>query len=278
VLGLTDSPLLVAPGADGTPSSGWCHAGAPGRAFGGQVAAQALLAGSRTVPADREVVSLHAHYVGPGDIERPVDYLVDVLHDGRSFASRTVRAVQGPTTLALVTLTFALPGPHGPELARMAPPVAPAALTPPTPFTDTPSGRAFTRYLEQRVVTWASDVRPEQEPGSMPVERRWMRMTVPLEDAPPAHRAGLAYLSDIRLASTPAAHVREQGRTLAVTTLDHAVWWHRPARVDEWLLFDQSAVSWAAGLALSQADVFAADGRLVASTAQHALIRVLDQR
>jgi acyl-CoA thioesterase-2 len=268
-------PLSVTASSDTKPASGWCHAGAPGRAFGGQVAAQALWAAADTVPADREVISLHARYVAPGDIERPIDYLVHNVHDGRSFATRVVHATQGSVTLALVTLTFGVPGPRGPEVAQAAPPVGSPLLTPVTPFDDTPSGRAFMRHLEQRVVNSAAEGRPHEQPGVVPIERRWMRFTVPLDDPARTHAAGLAYLSDIRLASTPAAHLREQGRELAVTTLDHAVWWHRPLRADQWLLFDQTAVSMSAGLSLSRADVYSAHNTLLASVSQQALVRVL---
>jgi acyl-CoA thioesterase-2 len=249
---------------------GWCHAGAPGRAFGGQVAGHALAAAGATAGERQRVLSLHARYVGPGDPDRVVEYHVERLHDGRSFCTRVVRATQLDTVLALVTVSFAIERPAGPEASKPMPVVPSPECTAVTPFEPTPSGRAFNQHVEQRIIVDAGNI----DTGT-PMERRWMKMARTLGASPIAQAAGLTYLSDIRLASTPAAGIRAAGMRLAVTTLDHTVWWHRPSRSDEWLLFDQSGISLSAGIALSTADLYTAEGDLVASTAQQALIRVV---
>lgn len=265
----TDGPLQLSLTENGV-ALGWCHSGAPGRAFGGQVAGQALAAAGSTAGGRHRVLSLHARYVGPGDPDRVIEYRVEPVHDGRSTCTRVVRATQQGGVLAIVTVSFAIAGPPGPEASRPMPIVPSPDFTAITPFEPSASGRAFNRYVEQRVIVGAGT----HLGTGTPMERRWMKMTHPLGASPVAQAAGLTYLSDIRLASTPAAHLKAAGMRLAVTTLDHTVWWHRPVRSDEWLLFDQSGISLSAGIAMSTANLYTADGGLVASTAQQALIRV----
>lgn len=260
--------LLTLDTSSGATASGRCHAGAPGRAFGGQVAAQALVAAANTVSPDRQVHAMHAHYVGPGKVDAPIDYHVETLLEGGSFSTREVRAQQSGTLLAVVTASFGRPGVGGPEVHSTQPAVSSPEASASTLFPDTESGRQFTRVVEQRVaLDEASDAQ------DVPRERRWIRGLESLGDNPVTHAAALAYMSDIRMATIPAARLRENGHRLAITTLNHSIWWHRPPSSDCWLLFDQRGTSLSHGLGLATADFYSRGGALVASVSQQALIR-----
>lgn len=270
---------------------GWCHAGAPMRAFGGQVAAQALVAAGRTMtPETRTVHSLHGYFMRPGDPARPLVYQVDRLRDGRSYATRRVTAVQGGKPVFTLSASFKHPEPDAglarQEQAPLLPgPDAPGLIDPydgwraqdPTSYWSTTSPLT----LDMRAVPRAEADR--LLPGTPGVERQfvWFRTTSKLpDDDPLLHVCALAYLSDLTLASTAALHLqpptaeRREPPRVVMASLDHAMWFHRPFRADRWLLFAQRSPFAGDGRGLAQGDFFTEDGTLVASAVQEVLIRM----
>jgi acyl-CoA thioesterase-2 len=247
--------------------TGQCHAGAPGRAFGGQIAGQALLAAAGTVPRGHDNVhSLHANYLAAGTPGVALTYSVTPLLDGKSFSVRRVRASQGQDLLAEITVSLNHEGAEAANRQVVMPDVPAPHDLDDTPFPDSVSGRHFRRVVDQR-----RSEPGEVSPSQLPSELRWLRCRHPLPDDPLVHAAFLAYVSDIRTASIPADGLYRDRQQLRVTTLSHSVWWHRPFRADEWLLYEQLAVSLARGLGFVNARFFTRDGDLVASMAQQAL-------
>jgi len=250
------------------------------RVFGGQVAGQALIAAGRTVPEDRPVHSLHAYFLRPGDPCVPIVYTVDRLRDGRSFTTRRVVAVQHGRPIFNLSASFHTAEP-GVEHSTPAPDV-PAPDTLPTigervaPYVDSIGPfwlqpRAIDlRYVEDP--PWAARAGGPGEPRS----RVWLRAAGRLPDDPLLHVCTLAYASDITLLD-PAllAHGVAWGMDEVFgASLDHAMWFHRPFRADEWLLYDQESTSAAGARALGTGRIFTADGRHVASVVQEGLLRI----
>jgi acyl-CoA thioesterase-2 len=263
---------------------GWCHAGAPLRAFGGQVAAQALVAAGRTVPSGRLVHSLHGYFMRPGDPRRPLVYEVERLRDGRSYATRRVTAIQRGEAVFTLSASFKVPE-ESPERQRSVPLLPDPELLP-DPYADwaddgtggywATTGRLT---LDMRTVPRDSEALPGRQAG---VEEQyvWLKSASPLPgDDPLLHVCALAYLSDLTLASTAAMHLqrpraeRKGPSTISLASLDHAMWFHRPFRADEWLLFAQRSPSAADGRGLAQGEFYTRDGLLVASVVQEALVR-----
>ena len=276
---------------------GWCHAGAPLRAFGGQVAAQALVAAGRTVGPERLVHSLHGYFMRPGDPRRPLVYEVERLRDGHSYATRRVTAIQGGEAVFTLSASFKVPE-ESPDRQR-AVPLLPDPELLPDPYADWadagsdggnaagPKGGGSGDYwtttgrltLDMRTVPRGSAPLPDRQAG---VEEQfvWLKSASPLPgDDPLLHVCALAYLSDLTLASTSAMHLqlpraeRKGPSTISLASLDHAMWFHRPFRADEWLLFAQRSPSAGDGRGLAQGEFYTRDGRLVASVVQEALVR-----
>jgi acyl-CoA thioesterase-2 len=264
---------------------GWCHAGAPLRAFGGQVAAQALVAAGRTVETGRAVHSLHGYFMRPGDPRRPLVYEVERLRDGRSYATRRVTAIQNGEAMFTLSASFKVPE-GGPERQRVMPPLPdPERL--PDPYANWAENGGSENYwsttgrrtLDMRIVPQGSETLPHRQSG---VEEQfvWLRSASPLPgDDALLHTCALAYLSDLTLASTAAMHLqlpraeRKGPTTVNLASLDHAMWFHRAFRADEWLLFAQRSPSASDGRGLAQGEFYTRDGRLVASVMQEALVR-----
>ncbi|MCG2799766.1 MAG: acyl-CoA thioesterase II [Cellulomonas sp.] len=254
-----------------------------GRVFGGQVLAQVLIAAGRTVPGDRAPHSMHAYFLRPGDPDVPVELVVSRLRDGRSFSSRAVNALQAGLPILSAITSFQTDQPGFDNCDPM-----PALVPSPE---QTPSAMDALAHLDHPVAQFwsheaAFDVR--HVGGSLYLERHehasgrqlvWMKARAPLPDDPLLHRALLAFACD-QVMLEPV--LRRSGVSwshpgLSVASLDHAMWWHRPARVDEWLLYVQSAPSAQGGRGLGAARVYTAEGTLVASIAQEGMIRVPDQ-
>jgi acyl-CoA thioesterase-2 len=253
------------------------------RAFGGAVLAQALLAAGRTVPADREVHSLHAYFLRPGDPEQPTDYRVERIRDGASYTTRRVTGRQrGRETLTL-TASYQLPrdGFEHQMPALDAPP--PEEL--PSPEDVLPGAEGPVRqWLGRLALRHPFDFRFAAElprfaaargEGAPPVQRFWFRSRDRLPDDPLLHSCAAAYATDMLLLSTAVApHGTMIGAPgLETASLDHAVWFHRPVRVDDWLFFDQES-SWAAETrGFCSGRVFDRAGRLVLTVAQEGMVR-----
>ncbi|MBU4213332.1 MAG: acyl-CoA thioesterase II [Actinobacteria bacterium] len=253
-----------------------------GRVFGGQVLAQVLIAAGRTVPEGRAPHSLHAYFLRPGSLDVPVELEVSRLRDGRSFSSRAVNALQSGLPILSAIASFQADQPGFDNCDPM-----PALVPSPE---QTPSAMDALGHVDDPVARfWSRDASFDLRHvgGSLYLERHehasgrqlvWMKARAPLPDDPLLHRALLAFACD-QVMLEPV--LRRSGVSwshpgLSVASLDHAMWWHRPARVDEWLLYVQSAPSAQGGRGLGAARVYTADGTLVASIAQEGMIRVPD--
>ncbi|MFI6443860.1 acyl-CoA thioesterase [Kitasatospora sp. NPDC050543] len=263
---------------------GWCHAGAPTRAFGGQVAAQALTAAGRTIGGGRLVHSLHGYFLRPGDPARPISYEVDRIRDGLTYATRRVTALQRGEAIFTLSASFKHPEQDDGRQRTMPPVPGPEEL--PDPFLlwertdpeDYAKAGGF-RTLDLRFIPPDAPGLPPEVPG-VPQQFVWLRTGTPLpEDDPLLQVCALTYLSDLTLASTATLHLqphrfqRTEPATIVLASLDHAMWFHRPFRADEWLLFAQRSPSAGDGRGLSHGEFYNRDGLLVASAVQEALVR-----
>jgi len=261
--------------------TGASHPMPSGRIYGGQVLAQSLIAAERTLPEDRAVHSMHGYFLRPGDASQGITIAVDRIHDGRSFSTRRSQAYQNGVPIFSMIASFQDEGP-GVEHAQPMPADVPAPedlLPDEATVEGLPGGAA--RMLTDR----AADVRhigqPLYLPNSderVPQQGVWMRLRAPLPDDPRLHRAALAYLSDMTIQESI---LRAHGAYwalpgLKVASLDHAMWWHRPARVDDWLLYVQESPNARGGRGLATGRIYTRDGSLVASIAQEIMIRVPD--
>ncbi|SHI26126.1 acyl-CoA thioesterase [Streptomyces sp. 3214.6] len=247
------------------------------RLFGGQILAQTLLAAARTVDRTAPAHSLHAHFLRPGHPERPVRLTISRLRDGNRLHSRAVTVTQEDRTLATATVSFAAPS-TGVEHQRPAPASPPPESLPSSAEWDGPRGNlgrlwATALGLDVRVV-------PDAPGGSILV---WHRTRSAMADDDLLHQALLVYMSDVTTLSTalvphgvPVGSLYADGRFWEGVTLDHAMWFHRPARADEWLLFAAESPAGTAERGLVRSDVYTLDGTLVASLAQQGLFRVRD--
>lgn len=255
------------------------------RVFGGQVAAQALVAAGRTVPADRPPHSLHAYFLRPGDPGAPIVYTVDRIRDGRSFTTRRVVAVQQGRTIFNLTASFHKPESgfdHQLPLRRVVP--DPEEL--PTVaeevrerLHDLP---ASLERMERRMpfeIRYADRLRwtPEEIEGAEPRSAVWMRAVGPLGDDPLVHTCALTYASDMTLLDAVRIPVEPLWgpRGFDMASLDHAMWFHRPFRADEWFLYDQESPIATGGRGLARGRIYDREGRLLVSVVQEGLFRKL---
>jgi acyl-CoA thioesterase-2 len=258
--------------------TGWCHAGAPLRAFGGQVAAQALVAAGTTVESQgRHLHSLHGYFLRPGRTTDPIVYLVDRLRDGRSFTTRRVRAVQYGETIFAMSASFAVDEP-GPE-HQLAMPDVPAPEDLPPVVTpngaDRPDlladGFPDRQLLDVRLVDPADAALAR---GGRPGQLAWFRTHHRLPDDELTQVCALTYFSDLTLAGTTLVpHPEQDDDELDMASIDHAMWFHDRFRADEWVLFAQDTPVARGGHGLARGEFFRRDGVLVASAVQEVLLR-----
>ncbi|MGB1015148.1 MAG: acyl-CoA thioesterase II [Nannocystaceae bacterium] len=252
-----------------------------GNVFGGQVLGQALSAAVQTVPTDRSVHSLHGYFLRTGDASKPIVYDVDCIRDGRSFTTRRVVAIQNGKAIFNLAASFQIQEPgfeHQDEMPEVAGPEGLLSerelfLKIADKIPEKLRERAFAeRPIEIRPVKPVNVLRPDVRPPHRAV---WWRARGPLPDDPALHQYLLAYASDFYFLPTTMQPHGVSWRTpgMQVASLDHAMWFHRPFRIDEWMLYmiDSPSASHARGLARGR--VFTRDGRLVATTAQEGLIR-----
>ena len=254
------------------------------RVFGGQVAGQALVAAARTTDADRQVHSLHAYFLRPGDTRVPIVYDVERTRDGRSFSTRRVVARQHGRPIFYMSASFQLPEEgldHQDPMPRVTPPDECPDLGDVLARLTRRPRDAWDREWAALEVRYAGDSR---EGGVLSAEahpalaRVWLRASGPLGDDPVVHAAVLAYASDLTLlsASTVPHGTWIGDPRLQPASLDHAMWFHRPLRADEWLLYDQVSPSASGGRGFATGRLFTADGRLVATAVQEGLLRLRD--
>lgn len=253
-----------------------------GRIFGGQVLAQSLVAAMRTVPDDRAVHSLHGYFLRPGDVELPITFSVDRIHDGRSFSTRRTQAYQRGVPILSMIASFQTVD-EGLEHQVDMPQGVPDPESLPS------AAEALAGFDHPVARFWATqrafDIRHVDAPiyavadvDRRPMQAVWMRTVGPMPDDPDLHRAALAYATDYAILEPI---LRQNGvawatRGLKIASLDHAMWWHRFARVDDWLLYVQESPTSTGGRGLSLGRIFRRDGVLVASVAQEGMVRVPD--
>jgi acyl-CoA thioesterase II len=251
------------------------------RVFGGQVAGQALVAAGRTVPADRPVHSLHAYFIRPGDPTVPLVYLVERVRDGRSFTTRRVTVVQHGKTIFTLSASFHQPEPGGLEHFEPMPEVpGPEEIEPTSVRLQRLFGPAAEEYsrdspIEIRHVGPLS-AEVERDPSLGPASNVvWLRADGQLPDDPLLHVCLMTYASDMTLLDTVLlAHgMSWSDGLISAASLDHAMWFHRPFRADEWLLYAQDSPSATGGRGLARGEVYTEGGQLVVSVVQEGLLR-----
>jgi len=257
-----------------------------GRVFGGQVLAQALVAAGRTVEPDRTCHSLHGYFILPGDVNTPIVYFVDRLRDGKSFTTRRITAIQHGQAIFNMAASFQVTE-DGPEHQAEMPDVPPPD--------DLPSELELIRSVADRIPERLREIYTQERPLEMrpirpvdpfapeprePIKHVWLRATGTVSGTVLEHQSVLAYASDYGLlgaALLPHA-LSFQMPTLQAATLDHVLWFHRPFRADEWLLYTMDSPSAAGARGFTRGSIFSRDGRLVASVAQEGLIRIREPR
>ena len=254
------------------------------RVFGGQVAGQALVAAGRTVPQDRPVHSLHAYFIRPGDPSVPLVYTVDRVRDGRSFTTRRVTAIQHGKPIFTLSASFHRPEPgleHGTPMPAVRPPEELRSNA--ERFVEAIGG-PLPEHLRESPIELRSagpmGVELSRDPSLRAADDHsnlvWVRVTERLPDDPLLHVCLMTYISDLTLIETA---LLEHGLSLidghaAGASLDHAMWFHRPFRADQWLLYAQDSPVAAGGRVLARGQVFTAEGDLVVSVVQEGLIRI----
>jgi len=255
------------------------------RVFGGQVAAQALRAACHSVQPARRVHSLHSYFLRAGDTAIPIIYDVDRIRDGGSFSTRRVAARQHGRVIFYLTASFHVTEP-GYEHQDVMPDVPPALECPDlAELLEGISSRAadsWRREWSALQVRYVGDTSPDGgiASGEHPaVSRLWFRPHGELGDDPVLNTCFLTYASDLTLlGSSLVPHgVMIGSPRIQAASLDHAVWFHRPARADDWLLYDQFSPSAQGGRGFATGRLFGADGTLMASVAQEGLIRPVER-
>ncbi|MGJ0121351.1 acyl-CoA thioesterase [Williamsia sp. MIQD14] len=241
------------------------------RTFGGQVAGQALVSATHTVAPEYRVHSLHGYFLRPGNPDEPTIFLVDRIRDGRSFCTRRVTGVQAGEAIFTMSASFGVPSEGLVHQDEMPPAPDPETLEDPF-HTRTEAQRSVFREWENfdiRIVPADQVVRAERFAAQ---QRVWFKYRHRLPDDQVFHVCTLAYMSDMTLlGSAKVAHPDSNPQS---ASLDHAMWFLRPFRADEWLLYDQTSPSAEDGRALTQGRIFDTSGRMVAAVTQEGLARV----
>lgn len=257
------------------PSEGWQ------RVYGGQVLGQALVAAVRTVPQDRVAHSAHAYFLLPGDPTVPIVYDVERIRDGGSFNTRRVKAIQHGRAMFAMSVSFHKHEDSFEHHSQMPKVPAPEDL----PSEQDLKARMIAHLPENIRSYWERErpieMRPveitrwlEREPRQ-PVQHIWMRANGTLPDELPLHQCVLAYASDFTLLDTALiAHGKLMfDPDVQLASLDHAMWFHRPFRADQWLLYVQESPNAHGGRGFCRGSIYSRDGQLVASVTQEGLVR-----
>jgi acyl-CoA thioesterase-2 len=246
------------------------------RIFGGQVVAQCLMAANETVAGALTAHSLHAYFLRAGDPSTPIDFEVDPIRDGRSFSTRRVVARQNGEAIFNTSISY-----HQDEDGVSHCFDMPELDAPRTEADDLSGFRGFTtkpgdpnlidlyQIERQRVTEYLAESQP-------PIGRSWFRAVGPLPENTAAHQAALVMISDYSLLSTvfyPHPYTNPIKHFMAAS-LDHAIWFHHPGKMDEWVLYDCDTPRAGGGRGFSRGFLWAQDGTLLASTAQESLMRL----
>ncbi len=247
------------------------------RVFGGQVAAQALVAAVRTVDEQRRVHSLHSYFLRPGDVDAPILYTVDRIRDGRSFTTRRVVAVQHGEAIFNMSASFHADEPgveHGLPMPDVPDPEdLPTLAERLEPYRGRIPDRAFkTRPIDIR---WCDPPGWKPQAGSEPSSRVWMRAQGDMPDDPLLHTCVLVYASDYTLTETVmkphGVHWSDEG--VMTASLDHCMWFHHDVRANDWWLYVQDSPAATGARGLARGVIFDRSGQLVCSVAQEVLLR-----
>lgn len=254
------------------------------RVYGGQVLAQALLSASHTVPDDRQVHSLHAYFLRPGDLKHPIIFQVDRIRDGKSFTTRRVVAMQHGKAILNMAASFQIPEEGLSHQAQMPDVPPPEDCASRKEMAERFRGKISEDLLERFSGQFAVDLRHvdinslfDNTPKE-PVTSVWFRVNSELPADYDRHAHLLAYASDMTLLQTS---LRPHGQSLfdpklQIASLDHAMWFHRPFRTDDWLLYAQDSPSSSQARGFNRGNIFTRDGVLVASVCQEGLMRLRD--
>lgn len=256
------------------------------RVFGGQVAAQAVMAAQRTVPEGRQIHSLHVYFILGGDPSIPIVYDVENVRDGGSFTTRRVAARQHGQIIFYMTASFQKHEDgwdHQDAMPEVTPPDETMPLLQIVEAVSPERLPEWKREWSSFDLRYVGDNRPEDDTtrGSVPaVQRLWFRADGTLPDDQRLHNAAFTYISDFSLLGVALLPhgVLIGSPKVQPASLDHVIWFHRPIRADQWLLYDQTSPSASGARGLSTARVFAEDGTLVATVAQEGLIRPVRPR
>ena len=252
------------------------------RVFGGQVAGQALIAASRTVDdKSRHVHSLHAYFLRPGDPTVPILYEVDRIRDGKSFTTRRVIAIQHGKAIFNLQASFQI-FEKGLENHIEMPKDLPLAES-------LPDFKERMTPYKQQIGDWFDHPRPidlryiDSDPFSRKNKKSsgqklWMRADGKLPDDPVLHACIVTYASDMSLLDTALLPhgISWTDKGVQMASLDHVMWFHRPFRADDWLLYDQLALSTSNARGLASGSIFTKSGQLVVTVAQEGLTRLVD--
>lgn len=251
------------------------------RVFGGQVLAQSIIAASRTV--DEGVIhSLHAYFLRAGDAEAPIVYNVDRNRDGRSFKSRRVVAIQHGRPIFTMAASFQLEQEGLTHQLEMPDVPMPEELSSESDIPEERLGRVPPLLRRWFTRTGPFDFRPVRKTDifnpqpQRPYSNVWFRLNEKIEVSDLMHRALMAYASDFHLVGTAVLPhgISFLQEDLLMASLDHGMWFHRPARVDDWLLYSCDSPSSSGGRGLARGLIYDRAGRLIASTIQEGMIRV----
>jgi acyl-CoA thioesterase-2 len=254
------------------------------RVFGGQVAGQALVAAGRTVPAERHVHSMHAYFLRPGDASIPIIYEVDRIRDGRSFTTRRVVAVQHGKAIFHLSASFQIEEPGVDHQAEMPEAPAPESLMTMNERREAAGLPPSEQWERPRPI----DLRYVDDPPWFPLRSKpqqntqqvWVRANGEMPDDPLLHVCAVTYASDMTLLDSALLAnglTWDDPRKVMVASLDHAMWFHRPFRADDWLLYDQQSPSASGARALAIGRLFTRDGRHVVSVVQEGLLRIVSE-
>jgi acyl-CoA thioesterase-2 len=266
ILDLEQLEVNIYRGSVFSPGSGFMQ-----RTFGGHVAGQSLVSAVRTVDPNFLVHSLHGYFIRPGDAHTRTVFIVERLRDGGSFCTRRVNAIQHGKTIFSMSASFQSDQEginHQDAMPAAPPPDGLPALDSFKVFEDA----GFRQFAE-----WDIRIVPREQlqlvPGKAAQQQVWFRHRDPLPDDPVLHICALAYMSDLTLLGSAQVTHMEQREHLQVASLDHAMWFMRVFRADEWLLYDQSSPSACGGRALCQGKIFNQYGEMVAAVMQEGLTR-----
>jgi acyl-CoA thioesterase II len=266
ILDLEQLEINIYRGSVFSPESGYWQ-----RTFGGHVAGQSLVSAVRTVDDRYQVHSLHGYFLRPGDAKARTVFIVERIRDGGSFVTRRVNAIQHGETIFFMSASFQADQ-TGIEHQDVMPAAPPPDELPPMTSLKAFDDAGFRQFEEWDVRVVPHDT-VERLPGKASQQQVWFRHRDPLPDDHVLHICALAYMSDLTLLGSAQVNHIEERKHLQVASLDHAMWFMRPFRADEWLLYNQSSPSACGGRSLTQGKIFNRYGDMVAAVMQEGLTR-----